>query len=124
MGFKKADKRAKREKKKLAIRKDVAGTPGRPRLAVYRSLGHIYAQLVDDSNRKTLATVSSIRKDLREELKSVKGKHEKAKLIGKAVAAKAQELNIKKVVFDRSGYLYHGRVKALADGAREGGLEF
>jgi large subunit ribosomal protein L18 len=124
MGFRKPDKRAQRTKKKLAIHKHVAGTPERPRLAVHRSLSHIYAQLVDDSNRKTLATVSSLRKDLREELKKAKGKQEKAKLVGKAVAAKAQELSIKKVVFDRSGYLYHGRVKALADGAREGGLEF
>lgn len=124
MGFRKSDKRAQRTKKKLAIHKQVAGTPERPRLAVYRSLSHIYAQLVDDSNRKTLATVSSLRKDLREELKKAKGKQEKAKLVGKAVAAKAQELSIKKVVFDRSGYLYHGRVNALADGAREGGLEF
>ena len=124
MGFKKSDKRAQRDKKKLAIHKAVSGTPERPRLAVYRSLSHIYAQLVDDTSRKTLATISSLRKDLRDELKSAKGKQEKAKLIGKAVAAKAKELNIKKVVFDRSGYLYHGRVKALADGAREGGLEF
>jgi len=124
MGFRKTDKRAQRDKKKLAIHKGVSGTPARPRLAVYRSLSHIYAQLVDDTSKKTLATVSSLRKDLRDELKSVKGKQGKAKLIGKAVAVKAKELNIKKVVFDRSGYLYHGRVKALADGAREGGLEF
>jgi large subunit ribosomal protein L18 len=124
MGFKRIDKRAQRAKKKLAIHKDVFGTAARPRLAVYRSLHHIYAQLVDDSQRKTLATVSSLHKALKDELKSAKGKQEKAKLVGKAVAAKAQELKIKKVVFDRSGYLYHGRVKALADGAREGGLEF
>ena len=124
MGFKKIDKISQRAKKKLAIHKHVAGTAERPRLAVYRSLNHIYAQLVDDNSRKTLATVSSLQKDLKTELKKAEGKQAKAKLVGQAVAAKAQELKIKKVVFDRSGYLYHGRVKALADGAREGGLEF
>ncbi len=124
MGFTKVDKRGQRDKKKLAIHQHVAGTAERPRLAVYRSLKHIYAQLVDDSQRKILATASSLQKPLKTDLQKVKGKKEKAKLVGQAVAAKAQELKVKKVVFDRSGYLYHGRVKALADGAREAGLEF
>jgi len=124
MGFKRVDKRGQREKKKMAIHKHVVGTAERPRLVVFRSLQHIYAQLVDDSGRRTLTTVSSAQKDLKSELKSLKGKQEKAKAVGKAVAAMAQSMNIKKIVFDRSGYLYHGRVKALADGAREGGLEF
>jgi len=124
MGFRQVDKRAQREKKKSAIRPHVLGTAERPRLAVFRSLNHIYAQLVDDSHGKTLTTVSSLQKDVKSELAAAKGKKEKAKRVGLALASKAKTLNIKKVVFDRSGYLYHGRIKALADGAREGGLEF
>lgn len=124
MGFKRVDKRAQREKKKKAIHKRVLGTPQRPRLAVYRSLNHIYALLVDDTSQRTLTSVCSRQKDLQAALEQAKGKQEKAKVIGKAVAAKAQEMKIKIIVFDRSGYLYHGRVRALAEGAREGGLEF
>lgn len=124
MGLKRVDKRAQREKKKQAIHKHVFGTAERPRLAVFRSLDHIYALLVDDNRQKTLTAVSTMQKELQPALQKAKGKQEKAKLVGKAVAAKAQEMNIKKVVFDRSGYMYHGRVRALADGAREGGLEF
>lgn len=99
------------------IRKTIKGSSSRPRLAIYRSLKAIHAQLVDDIARKTLLAESS--------LKIKKGtKTEKAKETGKALAAKAKEKSIKKVVFDRSGYKYHGRVKALAEGAREGGLKF
>jgi large subunit ribosomal protein L18 len=99
------------------IRRKLAGTAARPRLNVYRSLGHIYAQVIDDQNGVTLVEASSIK------LKTG-GNVAAAKEIGKAVAEKAVGKGIKKVVFDRGGYLYHGRIKALADAAREAGLEF
>lgn len=106
------------------IAKKVRGTTERPRLSVYRSLNHIYAQLVDDSQAKTLLSTSTLAKDLRDTLKDTKDRKTLAKRVGLLVAKKAIEKNIKKIVFDRSGYMYHGVVKALADGAREGGLEF
>jgi large subunit ribosomal protein L18 len=99
------------------IRRKLAGTAERPRLNVYRSVSHIYAQVIDDQNGVTLVEASSIK------LKTG-GNVAAAKEIGKAVAEKAVEKGIKKVVFDRGGYLYHGRIKALADAAREAGLEF
>jgi large subunit ribosomal protein L18 len=99
------------------IRRKLAGTGARPRLNVYRSLGHIYAQVIDDQTGQTLVSASSIK------LKTG-GNVAAAKEIGKAVAEKAVEKGIKKVVFDRGGFLYHGRIKALADAAREAGLEF
>jgi large subunit ribosomal protein L18 len=99
------------------IRRKLAGTGARPRLNVYRSLGHIYAQVIDDQTGQTLVSASSIK------LKTG-GNVAAAKEIGKAVAEKAVEKGIKSVVFDRGGYLYHGRIKALADAAREAGLEF
>ena len=102
------------------IRSRVAGTQERPRLAVFRSLNHIYAQVIDDGPGNTLAAASSTEKDLRGKGGNVEG----AKLIGKAVAERAKNKGITRVVFDRGGYLYHGRVKALADAAREAGLEF
>lgn len=102
------------------IRSRVAGTPDRPRLAVFRSVKHIYAQLIDDQQGHTLVAAASVEKDLSGKGGNVEG----AKAIGKAVAQRAKEKGIKKVVFDRGGYLYHGRVKALADAAREAGLEF
>ena len=101
----------------MRVRQRVAGTPERPRLAVFRSLKHIYAQLVDDVAQRTLMTVSS--QSVGEGKKS-----EKSNQVGKAIAAKAKAAGITRVVFDRAGYKYHGRVKAVADGAREGGLEF
>jgi large subunit ribosomal protein L18 len=101
------------------IREKLSGTSERPRLNVYRSLNHIYAQVIDDQNGVTLASASTIA------LKSKTGGNvAAAKEIGKAIAEKAQEKGVKKVVFDRGGFLYHGRVKALADAAREAGLEF
>ena len=109
---------------KQRIAKKIRGTTERPRLVVYRSLNHRYAQVIDDSQAKTIVAASSLEKTLREELKGAKGQKEVAKRIGMAVAKKAVEQNIKKVVFDRNGYLYHGVVKSLADGAREAGLEF
>ena len=111
-------------KKQARIRKKIAGTPERPRLAVFRSAKHAYAQIIDDSTGKTLVSVSTLSKDLRENVKQAKTPIERFKMIGVAAAKKALEKNIKEVVFDRGGHLYHGRVKALADGAREGGLKF
>lgn len=102
------------------IRQRVLGSPERPRLAVFRSLNHIYAQVIDDREGRTLVAASSTEKDLRGKGGNVEG----AKRIGKAVAERARQKGIAKVVFDRGGYLYHGRVKALADAAREAGLEF
>ncbi len=124
MGFKRVDKRQRRFKKKRMIRKKVYGTTERPRLVVFRSLKNIYGQLVDDTIKKTITTVSSRSKELQDQLASLPDKSQSARIVGKALAVKALSLNIKKVVFDRNGYLYHGRVKALAEGAREGGLMF
>jgi large subunit ribosomal protein L18 len=102
------------------IRRRVAGTPERPRLAIFRSVNHIYAQVIDDQVGRTLVAAGSTEKDLRGKGGNVDG----AKLIGQTVAERAKEKGISKVVFDRGGYQYHGRVKALADAAREAGLEF
>ncbi len=113
-----------RNRAKIKIRKKVSGTGSKPRLAVYRSLNNIYAQLIDDSTGSTLLAVSSLSKDLQSELKSVKGKVDRGKIVGNLLAKKALEKNIKNVVFDRSGYRYHGRIRAIAEGAREGGLVF
>lgn len=110
-----------RQKIKYRIRKKVSGSSAIPRLSVFRSNSDIYAQLIDDNSGVTLTAASSREKDIAAQ----KGpKTEKSKLVGTAIARKAQDLGIKKVVFDRNGYLYHGRVKAVAEGAREGGLEF
>lgn len=113
-----------RERLKFRIRKKIVGTSERPRLAVFRSMNNIYAQLIDDVNNKTLCTISSLNKDVSAEITDKMHKTEKSKVVGKFLAKKALEKSIKKVVFDRNRYLYHGRVKALADGAREAGLEF
>lgn len=117
-------KRLKRERKKLHTRKKIFGTSERPRLVIYRSSKNIYAQLIDDVKNQTLTGVSTLSPDLKLEVSKAKDKIEAAKLVGKSIAEKAKSMKIKKVVFDRSGYLYHGRVKALADGAREHGIEF
>lgn len=109
---------------KRHIRKRVSGTQDRPRLTVYRSLRHFYAQIVDDTSGRTLVAVSDLSKGFKEELKDLKGRTAIGRRVGELAAKMALERNIKKVVFDRSGYLYHGLVKAMADGAREGGLEF
>ncbi|MFA3782847.1 50S ribosomal protein L18 [Melioribacteraceae bacterium 4301-Me] len=113
-----------RERKKIRVRKKVFGTAERPRLSVFRSLNNIYAQLIDDTKGITLAAASSLSKEISGEIKTIKGKVQKGKLVGKLLAQKAAEKGIKTVVFDRSGYAYHGRVKAVAEGAREGGLQF
>ena len=110
-----------REKIKYRIRKRVSGTAERPRLVVFRSLSNLYATLIDDVNGVTLCSVSTLNKEVKGEKAS---KTNKSKIVGKLIAEKAFEKKIKKVVFDRNGYLYHGRVKAVADAAREAGLEF
>jgi large subunit ribosomal protein L18 len=117
-------KKTSRTRARIKIRKKISGTPERPRLSVFRSLDNIYAQIIDDTTGKTLVAVSSLNKEAKEDVKSVKGKINKSKLIGSILAKKALEKDIKQVVFDRGGFRYHGRVKALADGAREGGLVF
>ncbi len=114
---------APRKKIKLRIRKRIIGTPEVPRFVIFRSLTNVYAQLIDDINGKTLCSVSSISKESKGEASKV-SKTDKSKLIGKKIAEKAAEKSISKVVFDRNGYLYHGRVKAIADAAREAGLKF
>ncbi len=110
-----------RVKIKYRIRKKVSGVAAKPRLSVFRSNSDIYAQLIDDATGVTLAAASSRQKDI---LAQKAPKTEKSKMVGAAIARKAGELGIKAVVFDRGGYIYHGRVKAVAEGAREGGLEF
>ena len=117
-------KKTSRIRARIKIRKKISGTPERPRLSVFRSLDNIYAQIIDDTTGETLVAVSSLNKEAKEDIKSVKGKINRSKLIGSILAKKALEKDIKQVVFDRGGFRYHGRVKALADGAREGGLVF
>ncbi|MFC0525728.1 50S ribosomal protein L18 [Pontibacillus salicampi] len=117
----KADKNAVRKKRHSRVRKKITGTPERPRLNVYRSNKHIYAQLIDDVNGVTVASASTM--DNGFELNET-GNVEAASKVGELVAKRAQENGFKAIVFDRGGYLYHGRVKALADAAREAGLEF
>ncbi len=113
--------RAARARRHERVRKTVSGTPERPRLAVYRSLSHIYAQVIDDRGGRTLAHAS----DLGKALGDAKGnKSDRAKAVGEAIAKKAADAGVTQVVFDRGGNKYHGRVKALAEAAREGGLKF
>jgi large subunit ribosomal protein L18 len=115
-------KRAALRRRRRRVRRKVKGSADRPRLAVYRSLRNIYAQMVDDDAHRTLVAASSRSKEIRDQFKSG-GDIEAARAVGKLVARKALEKNIRTVVFDRGGRLYHGRVKALAEGAREAGLE-
>lgn len=117
------EKVRKRKIRHLRVRKKVFGTGEVPRLCVFRSNRYISCQLINDEEGRTLASASSMEKELREKLKSTKNK-EAAVAVGKLIAERARKLGIKKVVFDRAGYKYHGRVKALADAAREAGLEF
>ncbi len=105
------------------MRRKVNGTIERPRLSVNRSLKHIYAQIIDDENGKTLAHASSLSPEVKDKT-AQEGKIEVAQSVGQLIALKAKEQNIEGVIFDRAGYLYHGRVKALADAARDGGLKF
>ncbi|MBN2043405.1 MAG: 50S ribosomal protein L18 [Anaerolineales bacterium] len=119
----KTNRREARIRRHARVRKNLAGTPERPRLAVFRSLTEIYAQVIDDEAGVTLASASSIDKDLRGKM-SGKTKTEQSRLVGEAVADRAKAQGITTVVFDRGGFKYIGRVQALAEGAREGGLEF
>ncbi len=112
-----------RDKIKFRIRKKIIGTSERPRLNVFRSLSNIYVSLIDDINGKTIISLSTLSPEIKTSIQGGVKKSDKSKLVGKALAQKALEMNIKKVVFDRNGYLYHGRIKAVAEGAREGGLE-
>ena len=114
------DKNAQRQKRHVRVRGKISGTPERPRLSVFRSNANIYAQVIDDVNGVTLAAASTLEK----EFEGAAGNKEAARKVGKAVAERAKAKGIATVVFDRSGYIYHGRVAELAEGAREGGLEF
>jgi large subunit ribosomal protein L18 len=116
-------KEESRAKRKLSIRKRVNGTPERPRMSVFRSLKHIYVQVVDDQTHKTLVATSTLDEAVKGELGGLK-KKDRAKKIGAAIAKRCLEKGISQVVFDRNGFIYHGRVSALADGAREAGLKF
>ena len=111
-------------RRQLRIRKRLLGTADRPRLTIFRSLKHIQAQLIDDVNGRSLMGISSNAPQLKDQLQTIEGKCNKSREVGKALAERAQKAGISQVVFDRAGYLYHGRVKALAEGAREGGLKF
>lgn len=119
----KIDKNAERVKRHKRIRNRISGCPERPRLCVFRSDKHIYAQIIDDTTGKTLTAASTTEKEIAAEVAEMT-KSQAATVVGKALAAKALALGISEVVFDRGGYLYTGRVAALADGAREGGLKF
>ena len=119
----KPDKNSIRTGRKTRYRDKVSGRPARPRLAVYRSLNHIYVQAIDDSTGSTLAAASSADKEIGKGIKNG-GNVAAAKAVGQAIARKLKERGLQEVVFDRGGYLYHGRIKALAEAAREGGLKF
>ena len=121
--FKKQDKNAARQKRHLRVRNKISGTAQRPRFNVYRSLNHIYVQIIDDQAGHTLIAASTMEKDIAEAVADMK-KSEAAKLVGKKAAEKALAKGITEVVFDRGGYLYTGRVAEVAAGAREGGLNF
>ena len=119
------EKALARERRHRRVRRKIMGTLDRPRLSVYRSLNHIYAQIIDDLSGKTIVSASTVSKGLKgKSKKKSNGNIEAAKRVGAELAAQAKTANIGKVVFDRGGYLYHGRIKALADAAREGGLIF
>ena len=121
--LKKADKNAKRLQRHKRVRRKVFGTPQRPRLCVFRSSNNIYAQIIDDTNRVTLVAASSLEEAVKSAVNHT-GNKDAAKKVGELVAKKAVEKGITEVVFDRGGYIYHGKVKALAEAAREAGLEF
>ena len=112
-----------REKRIKRIRKKITGTQDRPRLRVFKSARHIYAQVIDDSAGNTLLAASTLDQAVKDDA-DLKGKTAKAKKVGEIIAAKAKDKGVKEVIFDRGGYIYHGRVKALSEGAREGGLVF
>lgn len=121
--IKKIDKNQERLRRHTRVRKKISGTAETPRLSVYRSLNHIYVQVIDDVKGVTLCSASTMEKEVKGEIKDMT-KTEAAKLVGKKVAERALKKGVKAVVFDRGGYLYTGRVQAVADGAREAGLNF
>ncbi|MFZ5641732.1 MAG: 50S ribosomal protein L18 [Bacillota bacterium] len=121
--FKQVNRKAEKLKRRLRVRKKVSGTTERPRLSIYRSLNHIYAQIIDDTKGVTLVSASTMEPGLKGQVETG-GDTGAAEAVGKAIAQKAVEKGIKQVVFDRGGNIYHGRVKALADAAREAGLDF
>lgn len=121
--LKKADKNANRLQRHKRVRRKVFGTPQRPRLCVFRSANNIYAQIIDDTKRVTLVAASSLEAEVKSAVNHT-GNKEAAKKVGELVAKKAVEKGITEVVFDRGGYLYHGRIQELAEGAREAGLKF
>ena len=121
--FKKIKRNEQRQKRHMRIRQKVDGTPEKPRLNIYRSLNNIYAQIIDDTKGITIVSASTLDKEVKDKLNST-GNKEAAKFVGKLIGKKAVEKGIDQVVFDRGGYVYHGRVKELADGARESGLKF
>jgi len=123
MASKAQEKREARIRRHERVRKSVEGTPERPRLCIFRSLEHIYAQVIDDVAGHTVASASTVDSEVKKAIAG-KNKTEQAKIVGKLVAERAQKANVKQVVFDRGGWKYHGRVKALADAAREAGLDF
>ena len=118
------DKREARAKRKKRVRKKIEGTSERPRLTVFKTARHVYAQIIDDSIGRTLVSASTVSKDLREQAQGISGNRKGAILVGEYIGKKGKEKGISKVVFDRNCFIYHGRVKALAEAARENGLEF
>jgi large subunit ribosomal protein L18 len=112
-----------RDRRRQRVRKKILGTDQRPRVCVFKSKKHIYAQVISDERGMTLASISTLSKDLADKVEKIKGV-EAAKQVGVSLAKVCKEKNITRIVFDRNGFLFHGRVKAIADGAREGGLEF
>jgi large subunit ribosomal protein L18 len=122
MGF--TSRSEARLKRKSRVRKNVKGTPEKPRLSIFKSAKHIYAQIIDDSQAATLLDASSLSKDIQGQIQDKGGNKEGAVIVGQTIAERALKKGIKRVVFDRNGFLYHGRVKALADSARENGLQF
>ena len=124
MSVKLKSKTYTRDRRRKRIRKKISGTAERPRMVVFRSAKHIYAQLIDDSVQKTLLTVSDLSPEVKAAIKEKETKTEKSMAVGKVLAEKAKGKEITNIVFDRGGFRYHGRVKALADAAREAGLQF
>lgn len=116
-------KKIRRARRKMSIRKDIYGTKEKPRLSIFRSLNNVFVQLIDDTDGNVIASASTIDKEVKTKITGKMTKIEQSKLIGKIIAERAIAKNIKEAIFDRNGYIYHGRVKALADAARENGLK-
>ncbi len=118
------EKLLRRRRRKLRVRKKIFGTPERPRLSVYRSLKHIYAQIIDDTRGHTLVSASTLDREIRPLVANLRPKKAQAEVVGRILAERALKAGIQKVAFDRNGYKYHGRIKALAEAARQAGLDF